>query len=104
MDGKAYRGTFGKTTAGEKLSAGVEIGLKAIPIRQETVELSEYLDVNPYTMPSAGSLLIVAEDGAAMVQVLEDAGIPAAVIGKVTDNKDKVLLNDTERRYLEQPR
>ncbi len=89
---------------GEKLGVGVEVGLKEIPIRQETVELSEYLDMNPYTMPSAGGMLIVTADGGQMVQALEAAGIPAVVIGCITEGKDKVLLNDTERRYLEQPR
>lgn len=89
---------------GEKLGAGMEIMLKQIPIRQEIVEVTEELDANPYTIPSAGSMLIVTGDGEQMVRALAEAGIASAVIGRITDNKDKVVLNGTERRYLEQPR
>ncbi|MDE7307235.1 MAG: hydrogenase maturation factor [Lachnospiraceae bacterium] len=89
---------------GEKLHAGMEIELKKIPIRQETIEFSEYMACNPYTVPSLGAALITAEDGNGLVRELERQGIPAVVIGKITEGKDRVLVHHEERRYLEQPR
>lgn len=89
---------------GEKLHAGMEIDLKKIPIRQETIEFSEYMACNPYVMPSLGAALITAENGNGLVRELEKQGIFAAVIGKVTEGKDRILMNHEERRYLEQPR
>jgi len=89
---------------GEKLHAGMEIDLKRIPIRQETIEFSEYMNCNPYTLPSLGAALIAAEDGNGLVRELEKQGIPAVIIGKVTEGNDRVLVSHGERRYLEQPR
>ena len=42
---------------------GIEVDLKKIPIRQETVEVCEFYDLNPYCLISSGSMLIVAENG-----------------------------------------
>ena len=80
---------------------GLEIDLKKIPIRQETIEICEFFDLNPYKMLSGGSLLIAAEDGNEVVRELEKASIPAVVIGKATDSNDRVLISDDERRFLE---
>ncbi len=80
---------------------GLEIDLKKIPIRQETIEICEFFDVNPYKVISGGCLLMAAEDGNALVRDLEKAGISATVIGKATDSNDRVLLNEDERRFLE---
>lgn len=87
----------------ESAGVGLEIDLKKIPIRQETVEICEFFDINPYKILSGGSLLMAAEDGNELVRQLEKAGISAAVIGKTTDNNDRVLLYEDERRFLELP-
>lgn len=89
---------------GEKMRTGMEVNLRMIPVRQETIELSEYMDINPFTMPSCGSMLMVAKDGTGLVKEMEKYGIPAAVIGKVMEGNDKVIINHDERRFLEQPR
>ena len=47
---------------------GLEIDLRAVPIRQETVEICEFFGVNPYQIMSSGSMMIAAEDGQAVVQ------------------------------------
>ena len=85
----------------ESAGVGLEIDLKKIPIRQETVEICEYFDINPYKLLSGGCLLIATEDGNGLVMELEKANIPAVVIGKATDSHDRVLLNEDERRFLE---
>ena len=65
------------------------------------MEICEFFDINPYKLLSGGCLLIAATDGNAVVMELEKAGIPAVVIGKATDRKDRVLINEDERRFLE---
>ena len=85
----------------ESAGVGLEIDLKKIPIRQETIEICEFFDVNPYKMLSGGCLLIATEDGNGMVMELEKADIPAVIIGKATDSNDRVLINEDERRFLE---
>lgn len=85
----------------EASGVGLEIDLKKIPIRQETVEITEVFDVNPYKLLSGGCLLIAAEDGIAVKRELEKEGIPAKLIGVATDGNDRVLLHDGERRFLE---
>ena len=77
--------------------------LKALPIRQETVEICEYLGLNPYQLSSTGSLLITAPEGEALAGELAAAGIPAAVVGRLTDNNDKILRSGEEVQYLDRP-
>ncbi len=87
----------------ECAKTGITVDLKAIPVKQETIEFSEVLGVNPYRMKSSGSLIMVTEDGIGLVKALEAVGIPAAVIGRTTDDNDKKILNGEEVRYLEKP-
>ena len=88
----------------EASGVGLEIELKKIPIRQETVEICEFFDLNPYQLGSTGSLLLAAEDGNRLVLDLKQQGIPAVVIGKATAENDRVVINEEERRFLEPPR
>jgi len=39
-----------------------------------------------------------------LVTSLEEAGIPAVIVGKVTDSKDRVLVNEDEIRYMDKPK
>ena len=88
----------------EASGVGLEIDLKKIPVRQETIEICEFFGLNPYELISGGSMLMAAEDGNQLVHELEKAGIPAAVIGKAMAGNDRVLLNEEERRFLEPPK
>ena len=85
----------------ERLCAGVELDLKQIPICQETVEICEYFDVNPYQLKGDGALLFLTHDSAATIKALRAQGIPAAVIGRVNESNDRVLINEEETRFLE---
>ncbi|MCC8028403.1 MAG: AIR synthase family protein [Lachnospiraceae bacterium] len=87
----------------ESSGIGLEISLKKIPVRQETVEICNFFDINPYQLVSGGSMLMAAPDGDSLAQVLLAAGIPATVIGKAVPGHDRVILNDGERRFLERP-
>lgn len=88
----------------EASGVGLEIDLKKIPVRQETIEVCEFFGINPYQLISSGCMLMAAEDGNLLVRELEKAGIPATIIGKATAGNDRVLLNEEERRFLEPPK
>lgn len=85
----------------ERLHAGVKLELKAIPIQQETVEISEYFDVNPYQLKGDGALLFLTHNSSMVIEELKAQGIPAAVIGRITDSNDRILINEDETRFLE---
>lgn len=88
----------------EASSVGLDVDLSKIPIRQETVEICEYFDVNPYQLISSGCMLIATSDGSGLVRALADAGVAASVIGSTTDSNDRIIRYDGEMRYLEPPK
>lgn len=86
---------------GQSSGVGLEIDLKKIPIRQETIEICEFFDLNPYKLVSGGSMLMAAENGSAIVQKIRKSGVEATIIGRATESNDRVLINGEERRFLE---
>ncbi len=80
---------------------GLVADLKRIPVRQETIEVCEYFDLNPYELMAGGSLLILTENGGELVRALETAGVPAAVIGRTTQGNDRIIRHGEESRFLE---
>lgn len=83
---------------------GLRIDLKKIPIRQETVEICEFYDINPYLLISSGCMLIGTYHANELVEELEKNGISAAVIGRVTQGHERIIVNEDETRYLEPPK
>ena len=65
----------------------MDVDLRRIPIRQETIEVCERLDVDPYKLEAKGSVLIGTAQGDALVRELEAHGIHAAVIGYADSGK-----------------
>lgn len=88
----------------EASGVGLEIDLKKIPVKQETIEVCEFFGINPYELISSGAMLMAAQDGNTLVRELAKQGIPAAVVGKATAGNDRVLVNEDERRFLEPPK
>lgn len=82
---------------------GLEVDLKRIPIRQETVEICEYFGLNPYQIMSSGSMMMATDNGSELIRELKKAGIEAAVIGRTHSGNDRILRNGDEIRYLDKP-
>lgn len=82
---------------------GLEVDMKKIPIRQETVEICEYFGLNPYQIMSSGSMMIVTDQGHELVRRLEAEGIHGTVIGRTTGGNDRILRNGEDIRYLDKP-
>lgn len=87
----------------EASGTGIDVELKNIAVKQETIEVCEFFHLNPYQMTSAGSVLLVTDDGDGLVSELAKAGKKAAVIGRLTDRNEKVVWNDTEKRFIDRP-
>ena len=88
----------------EASGVGMDVDLRRIPIRQETIEVCERLDVDPYKLEAKGSVLIGTAQGDALVRELEAHGIHAAVIGYADNGNDRLLHSGEITRYLERPR
>lgn len=86
---------------GAASGTGIEADLRKIPVRQETIEICECFDINPYMLISSGSLLIATPKGNLLVDELQKAGIAAVVIGRAVEGNDRVVVNGEERRFLE---
>ncbi len=84
-----------------QLGVGLHVDLKKIPVLQETIEVCEFFELNPYQLMSGGALLMLTQNGEALVQTLEENGIPAAMIGTTYAGNDKVIYNDEETRFLD---
>lgn len=80
---------------------GLDIYIKDIPIKQETIEICEFFDINPYKFLSTGTMLIIAKDGNSVIREIEKNGGRAAIIGVTTSSNDRVLIQGEERRFLE---
>lgn len=94
-------GVFGALwELGELTGMGLQVELKKIPVCQETVEICEFFDRNPYMISSGGALLVVIRDGESLIREYEKAGIAAAVIGQMSGGNDRVIINGDERRFL----
>lgn len=87
-----------------RTEVGLDLRLKSIPIRQHTIEVCEYFNVNPYLLLSGGSFVLFCEKGQKLVFELEKSGIFSAVIGKTTRGKDRIIRYDDEIRFLEPPK
>lgn len=88
----------------EGAGVGLSVDLKKLPLRQETVEVSECCNVNPYELLSGGCLVMTTEDGLGLTRALAEAQIPAVVVGKITNSKDRILINEDEIRYMDRPK
>ena len=88
----------------ESAGVGLTVDLKELPVKQATVEICNFFDINPYELMSSGSMLIVTDKGHDLVRELEKAHIHGAVVGKITDSNDRIVVNGEETRFLEPPK
>ncbi|MCI6859415.1 MAG: AIR synthase related protein [Eubacterium sp.] len=99
-EGGIFAGLWKIASAGH---TGISVDLKKIPIRQHTIEVCEYFQLNPYMLLSGGTMLLICENGATAADAFQEAGIPAAVIGKTTGDNNRIIHYDEEVRFLEPP-
>ncbi len=87
----------------EESRMGFETDIRLVPIKQETIEICELLEVNPYHLYCGGCLIMIIRDGDILVSELEKEGIHAVVIGHTNDKKSHILMNDGTESHLNRP-
>ncbi len=90
----------------KKAQRGLRVDLKSVPVLQETIEIANYFDIDPYRMRSVGSLLAVTDDAERLTARLAESGIYAVRIGELSPDPkdhDKILMSGEEIRYLDLP-
>ncbi len=87
----------------EASQAGLEADLRKVPVRQETIEICEALNVNPYNLLSGGAFLAAVPSGEGLVSSLNRAGIMASVIGHANSQNARILYSGENFRYLDRP-
>lgn len=87
----------------EASQVGLRIDLRKIPIRQETIEVCEKFDLNPYRLLSGGAYLFGVPGGERLTAELRRRGWTAAVIGEAVRGNDRLLYSGENVRYLDRP-
>lgn len=88
---------------GKWMGKGFCVDNSLIPIRQETIEICESQNINPYLIDGTGGILFLCDCGNKLVKELHEEGIPANVLGEVgSESQCVVMFGDNERRVLTQ--
>ena len=90
----------------KELGIGLNVNEDLISIHQETIEICEQFDINPYGLLSTGCMVALAEDGDTeeVIGALETEGIRVAVIGDTEKGKKKTLYRSGEPQCLNRPK
>ena len=77
----------------EASGTGLRLEAGRIPIRQPTLAICQVLQVDPLRLIASGALLIACGDGERMARGLGERGIPASVIGQLTEGGARELIH-----------
>ena len=86
---------------GEEGHTGFAVEIGQIPIKQETIEICNYFDINPYRLKSKGPVLLFTKEGDRMVHLFKNAGVEAQIIGFTHKENKRVVLSTDEERFIE---
>lgn len=83
---------------------GFSIDLRRIPVLQETIEVCERYELNPYRLLSENCLILAADNGERLAENLRREGICAQVIGRVQKGIAREVYYGDVHGYMERPR
>lgn len=88
-----------------QIGGGFTVELERVLLRQETIELCEQADLDPYRINTRGCLLVLVPcetEGQTelLLERLAEKGLPAAVIGSTTRNQNKIVRIGVRKRYI----
>ena len=87
----------------EASGTGCLIHENLIPIAMSTARICEYYNISPLKLISSGCMLIACSDGEGLAAELQQQNIPAAVIGWMTGDGEKLLNTSGVLVELEPP-
>jgi len=83
-------------------NTGFDVNVKNIPIPQTAIEIYNFLQLNPYDIPSKGGYIAVSDDDDFLFGD-EFKNTRISCIGFLTNENAKRLLYGDEVRYLDKP-
>ena len=89
---------------GNREDAGLEIYFDRLFFEQETMEIAEFLKMNPLRLSSEGVYIAAGFKGEAFTEALRSAGISAVLAGKVIKDRKRIIHIGDEERFIESPK
>jgi hydrogenase maturation factor len=84
-------------------NVGAVVFKDRIPIEKETEEICNYFAINPLKLISSGCMMITCQSGEKLVKELGRNNIKAEIIGKITADLTRILVDDNIREEITQP-
>ncbi len=88
---------------GKETDLGFRIKAKEVPVRQITIEFTEFLLIHPWELMTGKSFLFSADHNAPILDSLEKMQISFRCIGKVTKEKQKLICRGEEESNINRP-
>jgi len=87
----------------EASGVGVVIHKDKIPVADATLKICEYYKLDPLKLISSGCMIMTCQDGDGLARELERNNIKATVIGKITKEPARILVDKERREEIGQP-
>lgn len=88
---------------GKESGLGFRVQSRMVPVRQITIEFSEFFLIHPWEMLTGNSFLFTAKHDSELLLSLEEAGIPFGRIGVITKEKQKLICHGDEKSNINRP-
>lgn len=88
---------------GKESGLGFRVQSRMVPVRQITIEFSEFFLLHPWEMLTGDSFLFTAKHDSELLISLEEAGIPFSRIGVITKEKQKLICHGDEKSNINRP-
>jgi len=82
----------------EAAGCGYEVEAASVPVRPETRAICGVFDADPLKLISSGALLAATPNGQRLAEGLRSGGVEAAVIGRLTRDANRWLVDSDGRR------
>lgn len=82
-------------------NTGVTVYEDQVPILPETKAVCEAASIDPYRLVSSGVMIMTVQNGGQLVAALQKAGIPAAIIGEITEGNKLLIKEGKEYPLME---
>ncbi|MCQ2500772.1 MAG: AIR synthase-related protein [Lachnospiraceae bacterium] len=88
---------------GKESGLGFRVQAREVPVRQITIEFSEFFLLHPWEMLTGNGFLFTADHNADILKKLESDGIPFKKIGFITKEKQKLICHGEEQSNINRP-
>ena len=85
---------------------GMHLDVRQVPLRQESIELCNMFDLNPYRVRSSDCMILTSGCGARTAEIINKVSggkLPCVIAGYTLKGKEKLLINRDEVQYLTKP-